>query len=425
MKTLLLVSPRFPPLNAPDHQRVRAMLPHLRALGWDPVVLALRTEPELGAQEPELAAAAERVARIERASPLPLRVARLAGFSSLGLRGFFALQRAGAKLIRELRPAAAFFSTTEFLTWPLGPHWKNRFGLPYVLDWQDPWLSTYFDEHPAVPRPGGRMKYGAQQWLARRLEPGVARNAAHHVTVSRAYGEALQRRYATLAPVSEIPFAVSLEDFALAARQPTATAAPRPRYWLCAGRGGEDLEFSLGCVFRALARARERDPGRWNDLALWFVGTSYAARGRERRTIASLAARCGIADQVFEMPQRVGHLEALRLMRGAEALLVPGSDDPGYNPSKLLTCASSGRPVLGVLHAASPAHALAGQLAGTVLVPFSREVGEGAIVDELTRRWFDADFGALASAQPRRVPGFEAADMTARIAAILDRVTAP
>jgi hypothetical protein len=56
MRTVLLVSPRFPPLNAPDHQRVRMMIPHLRGLGWDPVVLALATEPELGAQEPELAA---------------------------------------------------------------------------------------------------------------------------------------------------------------------------------------------------------------------------------------------------------------------------------------------------------------------------------------------------------------------------------
>jgi glycosyltransferase involved in cell wall biosynthesis len=425
MKTALLVSPRFPPLNAADHQRVRTMLPHLRGLGWDPVVLALRTEPELGAQEPELAAAAERAARVERAAPLPLGIARLAGVSSLGARGFVALRRAGARLIRELKPDVAFFSTTEFLALPLGLRWRRQFGLPYVVDWQDPWLSTYYDEHPAVPRPGGRLKYGAQQALARWLEPAVARGAAHHVTVSRAYGDALVSRYGAMAPFTEIPFAASLEDFALAARAPAATPAPGPRYWLCAGRGGEDLEFSLGCLFRALARARQAQPRRWGDLVLWFVGTSYAPAGRERGTVASLAARCGVADQVREMPQRVGYLEALRLMRGAEALLVPGSDDPDYSPSKLVTCASSGRPVLGVLHARSPAHAMAPALAGAVLVPFSREAGEGAVVDELMRRWFEADLGALASGSTRAVPGFEAAQMTARIAAILDAVAAP
>jgi hypothetical protein len=422
MRTVLLVSPRFPPLNAADHQRVRMMVPHLRALGWEPVVLALDTEVELGPQEPELAEALAGQARVVRARPLSLRLARLAGVSSLGARGFVALRRAGAKLIRELGPAVALFSNTEFLTWPLGPHWKKRFGLPYVLDWQDPWLSTYYDEHPDAPRPGGRLKYGAQQLLARGLEPSVARGAAHHVTVSRAYGETLRRRYPGLAPVTEIPFAASLDDFALAARKPRATPAPRPRYWLCAGRGGEDLEFSLACLFKAFAKARAKDPARWRDLALWFVGTSYAAAGRERGTVAGIAARCGVADQVFEMPQRVGYLEALRLMLGAEAVLVPGSDDPAYNPSKLVTCVTSGRPVLGVLHAASPVHAMAQAPGGAVLVPFSREAGEAAVIDELARRWFGADLGALASSGPRRVPGLDASDMTARIALILDQV---
>jgi hypothetical protein len=86
---------------------------------------------------------------------------------------------------------------------------------------------------------------------------------------------------------------------------------------------------------------------------------------------------------------------------------------------------SSGRPVLGILHAASPAHALARERPGTVLVPFSRDAGEDAVVDELTRRWFDADLAAMATAGPRRVPGLDATDMTARIAAILDQVAAP
>jgi hypothetical protein len=425
MRTVLLVSPRFPPLNAPDHQRVRMMIPHLRGLGWDPVVLALATEPELGAQEPELAAALEGQARIVRARPWPLRYARLARFSSLGIRGFLPLRRAGADVIRATRPAVALFSTTEFLTWPLAPLWRRQFGLPYVLDWQDPWVSTYYDDHPAMPPPGGRLKYGAQQWLARALEPAVTRNAAHHVGVSGAYGEALRRRYGAIGPVTGIPFGASLDDFALAARRPAATPAPGPRYWLCAGRAGEDPEFALTCLFRALARARDKEPRHWSGLVLWFLGTRYAATAREQDTIAALAARCGVAGQVVETPRRVGYIETLRLMRGAEALLVPGSDDPDYNPSKLSGCVTSGRPVLGILHKASPAHALAASLPGAVLVPFSRDAGEDAVVDELTRRWFDANPAGMAAAGPRRVPGLDAAGMTARIAAILDRVAAP
>jgi hypothetical protein len=35
MKRVLVVTPRFPPVNAPDHQRARLMLPFLREFGWE------------------------------------------------------------------------------------------------------------------------------------------------------------------------------------------------------------------------------------------------------------------------------------------------------------------------------------------------------------------------------------------------------
>ena len=36
MRRVLLVSPHFPPTNAPDHQRVRMSLPFYREHGWAP-----------------------------------------------------------------------------------------------------------------------------------------------------------------------------------------------------------------------------------------------------------------------------------------------------------------------------------------------------------------------------------------------------
>ena len=43
-KSVLIISPHFPPINAPDHQRVRMALPYFRELGWEPVVLAVQPE---------------------------------------------------------------------------------------------------------------------------------------------------------------------------------------------------------------------------------------------------------------------------------------------------------------------------------------------------------------------------------------------
>ncbi len=41
MKRVLIISPRFPPINAPDHHRVRTSLPFYAQYGWEPTVLAL------------------------------------------------------------------------------------------------------------------------------------------------------------------------------------------------------------------------------------------------------------------------------------------------------------------------------------------------------------------------------------------------
>ncbi len=72
MKRVLLVSPHFPPVNAPDMQRVRLALPHLRGLGWEPTVLAV---------EPGLVEGGGREPRLEATYPADIRVIRSGGVS--------------------------------------------------------------------------------------------------------------------------------------------------------------------------------------------------------------------------------------------------------------------------------------------------------------------------------------------------------
>jgi hypothetical protein len=40
-RDVLIVSPNFPPINAPDHQRIRTSLPYLDQYGWRAAVLAV------------------------------------------------------------------------------------------------------------------------------------------------------------------------------------------------------------------------------------------------------------------------------------------------------------------------------------------------------------------------------------------------
>jgi hypothetical protein len=51
---VLIVSPHFPPVNAPDHQRVRMSLPYLGEFGWEAHVLAVDPRYVEGFRDPGL-----------------------------------------------------------------------------------------------------------------------------------------------------------------------------------------------------------------------------------------------------------------------------------------------------------------------------------------------------------------------------------
>jgi hypothetical protein len=421
VKHLLALCPRLPPYNGADAQRVRVMLPHLAKHGWRATVLAASDDSEAGARDPELVETIPPEVTVMRVRAWPRRLAGVVGLRQHMVRAWWPWRAAVGALTADRRFDAMFVSHTDFALWPLTGVGRT----PVVLDWQDPWWSDYYARHPDVPPPGGRLRYGAMQWYARCHEPRVARAAAAHVVVSPGYVDLLRGRYPTIPKdrFSVLPFAAAGSDrlVALSRRGRGFPAGAKQRWWVYAGRGGKDLHFALSAFFDALHAGRLASPQRYADLGILFVGTAYD--GRDRSTgIATLARERGVGDMVVEQPERIGQMETYRLFEAAEALIVPGSDDPAYVPSKLAPYLLTGKPILGLFHAASPAHQVAGVHAATRFLSF-RETGAAALArlrEQIGALWFgrplparavDVDLGAL-----------EAAEMTARLCAIFDRV---
>ena len=101
-RKVLIVSPHFAPINAPDMQRVRLALPYLRSHGWEPVVLALAPGMiEGGVNEPLLEETYPKDIRIVRVRGIPPQ-----GHALGGNRAAFGFA-AGRALSRSGRPAAA------------------------------------------------------------------------------------------------------------------------------------------------------------------------------------------------------------------------------------------------------------------------------------------------------------------------------
>jgi hypothetical protein len=427
LRRVLIVSPHFPPINAPDMHRVRISLPHLRDFGWDPVVLAVDPASVEGIQDPLLAASVPADVPVSRVRALSTSWTRRLGIGNLGLRALPRLAGAGATLIRQHRIDCVYFSTTMFPAMTLGRYWKRRFGVPYVLDIQDPWLSTYHEEHPEAPRP---PKYRLAHRLDALMEPWTMRQVDGVIAVSQAYIDVLRRRYPWLSAdrTLTLPFGAADADFDLLADHRVTQTVFSPGdgalHGVYVGRGGHDLAPALRVVFEALQRLRAGTGSAATRVQLHFVGTDYAMGDRARQTVAPVAEAMGLADVVHEQTARVPYFEALQLLRDADFLLIVGSNDAQYTASKLYPYILAKRPLLAVVHRQSSV--------ATVM----RATGAGAVVtiDEATpaqQSVADCEraLGALLSRLPfvpetdwAAFAPYTAREMTRRQCALFDRV---
>jgi len=257
-RRLLVVSPHFPPSNTADSQRVRMLLPFFRENGWETTVLAVQPEQVAAPLDPWLEEWLPNDVRVMRVRALGLGWQRIPGLGTLDLRALGALRKGGDRLLSKGRFDLIYFSTTVFGIHLLGPRWKQRFGVPFVIDYQDPWVSDYYDQHPDVIPPGGRIKYTLSQWLARRSEPKVLRACAGITSVSPEYPRQLKARYPELQSLKALvlPFPGSIRDFE---RAPKGGVDLSERWdekktnWVYVGRAGPDMESSLSALFQAIA----------------------------------------------------------------------------------------------------------------------------------------------------------------------------
>jgi hypothetical protein len=176
-------------------QRVRLILPYLKEASVEAEVLGVEAEQVSSPQDPWLVSGLPFDVPIHRVKALGLGWSRFPGFGLLSFRAMGALRCKGDELLRSGKFDLVYFSTTQFGIHLLGPSWKKRHGVPFVMDYQDPWVSDYYREHPEVTPPGGRLKYALMDRLNRRNEPRVLKECSGITSVSPDYPKQIAKRY--------------------------------------------------------------------------------------------------------------------------------------------------------------------------------------------------------------------------------------
>jgi glycosyltransferase involved in cell wall biosynthesis len=356
MRKVLIISPSFPPVNAADMHRVRQSLPYFGALGWHAVTLAVDPRHNESAQDPDLLRSIPADAEVHRIRALDTRWTRKVGLGSLALRSLPYYRAAGNRLLARGNFDLVYFSTTMFPVTVLGPYWKRRFGVPYVIDMQDPWLTDYYDKRPKHERP---PKYWFAHGLNKRLEPLAMQSVDAVISVSDDYCEMLRSRYERVRSVSctTIPFGGAARDFELldelSPANPFFRSSGNTVNAVYVGRGGHDMSVAAHAMFGALARGLREEPRLFERVRVHLVGTHYARTDDAAKTFEPIADARGLHGRVREHPARVPYFTALELLRQADMLLLPGSTSAGYTASKLYPYILAARPMLAVFDARS------------------------------------------------------------------------
>lgn len=393
IRRLLIVSPHFPPSNTADSQRVRMLLPFFRENGWQPTVLAVRPEQVAAPLDPWLEEGLPEDVEVIRVKARGLGWSRIPGLGTLDYRALGPLRREGNRLLRDRHFDLIYFSTTVFGVHVLGPYWKQKFGALFVMDYQDPWVSDYYEQHPEFTPPGGRIKFAVMQRLARCQEPKVLSFCAGITSVSPDYPLKLRQRYPAIPNYASLvlPFPGSSRDIKRAratyrADQPINTEKKEFK-WIYVGRGGEDMQTAVSAVFHAYSLWCKADPFRPQEVKMHFIGTSYAPAGSGSPSILPIADRYGLSDRVVEQTDRVTYSNMLRLLKTADALIVLGSNDPAYTASKIYPYLLARRPLLCVFHKNSSIVKLMRKVGGGVMVDFGGDESIKVIGARIYDKW--------------------------------------
>ena len=434
MRRVLMVTPHFPPDSSAAAHRVRLLAPHLPEAGWTPTIVTLEPSAYEGRLDRDLEALVPSGLEIVRVPAWPYRMTRRVGLGDLGVRAFSGLRRACRRLLARERFDALFITIYPVYPALLGAGLKAEFGVPFVLDYQDPWVGAWGESVGGGVNGRPDWKSRAARTLGLWLEPRAVGAADALVAVSQGTLDGIIERMPAAArlPHGVIPLGFEPDDFeSLRRRSPYV-----PRFdpsdglvHLCyVGTLLPTGIDTLRLLLRALARARREDPAAGR-LRLHFFGTSNQSVA-DRDRVLPIARECGVAEWVSEAPGRLDYLEALSVLTHASAILLLGTSERHYTASKLYPALLAKRPILALFHEASSVLSI---LRTAASEPSVRVIAYGdgpppeARVGEVACH-LNA-FAASCAYHPADVALDRAADVSARslarqLAAVFDRVAA-
>jgi hypothetical protein len=363
---------------------------HLPEFGWLPTIVTVDATSYEEELDHSLLQVVARQLRVERVKALPTRPIRLVG--DVGVRAFAAMLKRILRVIDTEGADFVYLTLPSFFIAPLGRLIYALRGVPYGIDYTDPWVHVW-------PRSNRRF---TKHWMSRKLgellEPVAVKYASLITGVTEGSYRGVFERNPHLfgqAATEVLPLGGESSDHQTAQQLgllPYLFDDDSHFRMVYAGTMWDAAQAPLDHIFRSIAKNRAAFEG----VRFHFIGTGRSPNNPTPQ-IRPLAERYGIyGDVVREHSRRIPYLDVLAHLAAADGLFIFGSVQAHYTPSKVYQAVLARRPIFGVLHRDSLATATVQAMRAGIVLPFDGEAGLSAIEDGLPRSF--AHFRAFADA---------------------------
>lgn len=423
-RRLALVSGHFPPSNLVGAQRARLWSRYLPEFGWEPLVVTGDPAEYEERPDPDLERLVAPDLRIVHARTLSTRPVRLVG--DIGIRSFLGCYRALMAMAKSGQIDFVMVTIPSNFLAPVGRLMHLRTGLPFGIDYQDPWVN---------PWTGKERRFGrawASNRLAELLEPWSVRDAALITAMAPGYVAGMLARNPEVAARSELAYmhmGTAPEDYELVrslGRAPFLFDPADGRFHMIYAGALLPAGFAvLDAFLGGLRRLHETAPQLAARLRVHFVGTGSSPDDPNGYRVLPRARTAGVEGMVEEHPHRIGYVDTLNHLLHASAVLVLGSTEPHYTPSKVFQAMLSEQPVFALLHRDSTAVSMIRSAhVGEVLTLTEAELPAPDTVAAALRSFIDHPSYEAASVDRSIFDSYSARESTRLFAEALDRACA-
>ncbi len=311
------------------------------------------------------------------------QASRLRLYGDIALRAFGNMKRKAIEIIHQETIDCMWIPIPPFYTALIGRGVHEATGVPYVIDYIDPWVHEFPGSHKLL----SRAKLASL--VARFLEPIAVKKASGFTGVSSAYYLPVFARNPHLIgiPHAGMPYGFDPHDYFVKPDNETLlwTNDGDVKPYLYAGAFLPNAHYFIKKLFEMIAQMRSTVE--WDsNIRFYFVGT-----GRTKlRSIADYAKQYGIDDIVKEKQERISYLEVLNNLLNATGVLAIGSTEEHYTASKIFQSLLSKRPVFAVFHHESTViKTLNDTIADQYLVTYDEYEPQGTFVARLKQVFDD------------------------------------